>query len=106
MYLVLAIFTFISASVSFGYSLQASISSRNINAYYALTRSLPIVILSILTFIIYNNTFLLTVSILMIAIQFLDSIIGFINNDKFKFYGPLLTSLVNLLLLILFIIID
>nr|WP_126424506.1 hypothetical protein [Staphylococcus sp. GDY8P165P] len=42
MYLVLAIFTFISASVSLGYALQSSISSRNINAYYAFTRSFPI----------------------------------------------------------------
>lgn len=106
MYLVLAIFTFISASVSLGYALQASISSRNINAYYAFTRSFPIWLLSILTLIIYNHTFLLTISILMITIQFLDSIIGLINNDKLKFYGPLLTSIINLLLLILFIIIN
>ena len=42
MYFVLAIFTIISASVSLGYSIQACTSSHNINAYYALSRSLPL----------------------------------------------------------------
>ena len=89
MYFVLAIFTIISASVSLGYSIQACASSHNINAYYALSRSLPL--------------FLLTISIAMILVQFLDAIVGYKSKDGFKTYGPLATSVVNLILLIVFL---
>lgn len=57
MYFVLAIFTIISASVSLGYSIQSCASSHNINAYYALTRSLPLCLLSIFTIVILNDSF-------------------------------------------------
>lgn len=50
MYFVLAIFTIISASVSLGYSIQACASNHNINAYYALSRSLPLFLLAIFFF--------------------------------------------------------
>ena len=54
MYFVLAIFTIISASVSLGYSIQACASSHNINAYYALSRSLPLFLLAIFSLVIHN----------------------------------------------------
>lgn len=103
MYFVLAIFTIISASVSLGYSIQSCASSHNINAYYALTRSLPLCLLSIFTIVIHNDIFLITISIAMILVQFLDAFVGYKNKDAFKTYGPLVTSLVNLILLVIFL---
>lgn len=97
MYFVLAIFTIISASVSLGYSIQACASSHNINAYYALSRSLPLFL------VIHSAIFLITISIAMILVQFLDAIVGYKSNDVFKTYGPLATSVVNLILLIVFL---
>ncbi|CAC7000164.1 membrane protein [Staphylococcus aureus] len=99
MYFVLAIFTIISASVSLGYSIQACASSHNINAYYALSRSLPL----IFSLVIHSAIFLITISIAMILVQFLDAIVGYKSKDGFKTYGPLATSVVNLILLIVFL---
>ncbi|VFS03834.1 Uncharacterised protein [Staphylococcus aureus] len=59
MYFVLAIFTIISASVSLGYSIQACASSHNINAYYALSRSLPLFLLAIFSLVIHSAIFLI-----------------------------------------------
>ena len=71
MYFVLAIFTIISASVSLGYSIQACASSHNINAYYALSRSLPLFLLAIFfSLVIHSAIFLITISIAMILVQF------------------------------------
>ncbi|HII1480427.1 TPA: hypothetical protein ACYY8Q_001914 [Staphylococcus aureus] len=103
MYFVLAIFTIISASVSLGYSIQACSSSRNINAYYALSRSLPLFLLAIFSLVIHSAIFLITISIAMILVQFLDAIVGYKSKDVFKTYGPLATSVVNLILLIVFL---
>ncbi|CXW07650.1 membrane protein [Staphylococcus aureus] len=103
MYFVLAIFTLISASVSLGYSIQACASSHNINAYYALSRSLPLFLLAIFSLVIHSAIFLITISIAMILVQFLDAIVGYKSKDVFKTYGPLATSVVNLILLIVFL---
>ncbi|MGX7493696.1 hypothetical protein ACWOO4_02360 [Staphylococcus aureus] len=103
MYFVLAIFTIISASVSSGYSIQACASSHNINAYYALSRSLSLFLLAIFSLVIHSAIFLITISIAMILVQFLDAIVGYKSKDVFKTYGPLATSVVNLILLIVFL---
>lgn len=66
MYFVLAIFTIISASVSLSYSIQACASSHNINAYYALSRSLPLFLLAIFSLVIHSAIFLITIFIAMI----------------------------------------
>ena len=97
MYFVLAIFTIPSASDGLGHSTQACASSHNINAYYALSRSLPLFL------VIHSAIFLITISIAMILVQFLDAIVGYKSNDVFKTYGPLATSVVNLILLIVFL---
>ncbi|MFW2623978.1 hypothetical protein ACN6LY_15310, partial [Staphylococcus aureus] len=47
--------------------------------------------------------FLITISIAMILVQFLDAIVGYKSEDVFKTYGPLATSVVNLILLIVFL---
>ncbi|PNZ85943.1 hypothetical protein BUY43_11790 [Staphylococcus devriesei] len=105
MYLILAIFTFISAIVSMSFSIQSSYISRSTISYYALSRSLSATVLSIITLVFINNNFLIIVSILMILIQFFDGFIGLIMKNKFKTIGPFLTALINCSLLIIFIII-
>lgn len=102
MYFVLAIFTIISASVSLGYSIQACASSHNINAYYALSQ-LTFIFISYFSLVIHSAIFLITISIAMILVQFLDAIVGYKSEDVFKTYGPLATSVVNLILLIVFL---
>lgn len=103
MYFVLAIFTIISASVSLGYSIQACASSHNINAYYALSRSLPLFLLAVFSLVIHSAEFLITISIAMILVQFLDAVVGYKSKDVFKTYGPLATAVANLILLIVFL---
>lgn len=103
MYFVLAIFTIISASVSLGYSIQACTSSQNINAYYALSRSLPLFLLAVFSFVIHSAVFLITISIAMILVLFLDAIVSYKSKDIFKTYGPLATAVANLILLIVFL---
>lgn len=39
----------------------------------------------------------------MILVQFLDAIVGYKSEDVFITYGPLATSVVNLILLIVFL---
>ncbi|HDJ1878306.1 TPA: hypothetical protein PPS12_000133, partial [Staphylococcus aureus] len=73
------------------------------NAYYALSRSLPLFLLAIFSLVIHSAIFLITISIAMILVQFLDAIVGYKSKDGFKTYGPLATSVVNLILLIVFL---
>ncbi len=97
MYFVLAIFTIISASVSLGYSIQACASSHNINAYYALSRSLPLFLLAIFSLVIHSAIFLITISIAMIFSSiFQMRLLVIKSKDVFKTYGPLATSVSEL----------
>ena len=107
-YYLCAVFTLISVSVSFGFSIDAYLKSRsekgvaNNNAKYALARSISIMLAAIGLFIIKSDSYLIAISAIMIVIQFIDGIIG-IKISKFKTYGPLLTAGGNLVLLILFL---
>ncbi len=90
--------------MSLGYSIQACSSSHNINAYYALSRSLPLFLLTIFSLVIHSAIFLITISIAMILVQILHAIVGYKSKDIYKTYDPLATSIVNLILLIAFLI--
>lgn len=70
---------------------------------HSLSRSLPLFLLAIFSLVIHSAIFLITISIAMILVQFLDAIVGYKSNDVFKTYGPLATSVVNLILLIVFL---
>ncbi|EAF4502001.1 hypothetical protein CY659_10140 [Listeria monocytogenes serotype 4b] len=107
-YYICALYTFISALVSFGFSLEALLKSRKvngdavINAKYAVSRSLSLLIVALGLFIFKSDAFLVALSLVMIGAQLFDGIIG-IKISTFKTVGPLLTAVGNVIMLILFL---
>jgi hypothetical protein len=108
-YYFCAVFTLISATVSFGFSVEAYIKSKPqkdialINAKYALVRSLSLFLAAIGLLIFISNPYLITVAGIMISIQLFDGLVG-IKISTFKTIGPILTAIGNTVLLILFLI--
>ncbi|MFQ9627531.1 MAG: hypothetical protein ACLR1F_07325 [Enterococcus avium] len=101
-------FTLISAAVSFGFSIDACLKARNqneitsVNAKYALSRSLSLLIVGLGLLFFKEPSFLITISMVMIGVQLFDGIIG-LKISTFKTIGPLLTALGNTIVLILFL---
>jgi len=107
-YYLCAIFTLISSAVSFGFSINAYLKSKLqkdvnfTNAKYAMSRSFALFLVAIGLFIFVSNSYLITLSIIMISIQLFDGIIG-IKINTFKTIGPILTAIGNAILLIIFL---
>lgn len=107
-YYICVIFTIISATVSFGFSIDAYLKMRKqtnnalINAKYALSRSFSLWLVGLGLLFFIDASFLITLSIIMISVQLFDGIIG-LKINTFKTVGPLLTALGNAVVLILFI---
>jgi len=107
-YYLCAVYTLISAAVSFGFSVEAYIKSRSqngttlTNAKYAMVRSLSLFLAAIGLMIFISKPYLITLAGIMIAVQLLDGIVG-IKINTFKTIGPILTAAGNIVLLILFI---
>ncbi|EBF6196039.1 hypothetical protein FI742_14820, partial [Listeria monocytogenes] len=74
----------------------------SINAKYALSRSLSLLIVVLGLFIFKSDAFLVALSLVMIGVQLFDGIIG-IKISTFKTVGPLLTAVGNVVMLILFL---
>ncbi|EAF0391422.1 hypothetical protein MO183_000111 [Listeria monocytogenes] len=97
-----------SASVNFRFSLDALLKSRKvngdalINAKYAVSRSLSLLIVALGLFIFKSDAFLVALSLVMIGVQLFDGVIG-IKISTFKTVGPLLTTVGNVIMLILFL---
>lgn len=84
MYLILSIFTLLSASVSLAYSIQACVLSKQINAYYAFSRSFSLFVLALFTLVIHSFGFLISMSVLMVLVQFFDGP-NLVSNTKQTF---------------------
>ncbi|QPM98475.1 hypothetical protein I0509_01745 [Listeria monocytogenes] len=97
-----------SASVNFRFSLDTLLKSRKvngdalINAKYAVSRSLSLLIVALGLFIFKSDAFLVALSLVMIGVQLFDGVIG-IKISTFKTVGPLLTTVGNVIMLILFL---
>ncbi|MDR1641158.1 MAG: hypothetical protein LBT59_15810 [Clostridiales bacterium] len=108
LYALCAIFTAISAAVSFGFSVEACIKAKaegdvaQTNAKYALSRSLA-ALLCCAGFVFPSDMYLTAVAVAMICIQLFDGIIG-IKISLFKTLGPSMTAAVNAILLSLYIV--
>jgi hypothetical protein len=106
-YYLCAAFTLISAAVSFGFSIESYVKSKYHsgmelnNAKYAVSRSFALLAAAIGLLVFINASYLNAISLIMIAVQLLDGIIG-IKINKFKTFGPLLTAVCNAALLALF----
>ena len=105
-YYMCSTITAISACVSLGFSIEAFIKAKHVgseaftNAMYSLSRSCALAFSSFIPFLFHSISYLLLMSLIMIFIQALDAIIGFKIRNKFKTYGPMLTSIGNLIFLI------
>ncbi|OFG48900.1 hypothetical protein BJM56_07545 [Listeria monocytogenes] len=73
-----------------------------INAKYAVSRSLSLLIVALGLFIFKSDAFLVALSLVMIGVQLFDGVIG-IKISTFKTVGPLLTTVGNVIMLILFL---
>lgn len=108
-YYLCAIFTLISAAVSFGFSVEAYVQSRQQkdtalnNSKYALSRSLSLFLVAIGLLMWTSVPYLVAISVIMISVQVFDGIIG-IKISTFKAVGPLLTAIGNMVLLVLLLV--
>lgn len=108
-YYLCAAFSFISAAVSFGFSVDAFNKARKkpgdalINAKYAMSRSLSLLLVAIGLFFFIEESFLVALAAIMIGVQLFDGIIG-LKISTFKTVGPLFTALGNAIVLILFLV--
>ncbi|GAX03894.1 hypothetical protein IWT140_01528 [Secundilactobacillus pentosiphilus] len=104
-YYICAIFTLISAAVSFGFSIETYSSAKKkssslTTAKYAVSRSLALLIVSMGLIIFISRPYLTALATAMILVQLFDGLIG-LKVSWFKTVGPLLTALVNAILLLL-----
>lgn len=108
-YYLCAVFTLISATVSFCFSIQAYINAKSLkddslaNAKYAMSRSLSLLLVAIGPLIFLSTPYLIALSAVMIGVQLFDGIIG-IKINTFKTLGPIFTAIGNTVLLILLLI--
>jgi hypothetical protein len=107
-YYFCAVFTLISAAVSFGFSINAYLKSKLqngmvlVNAKYAMSRSLVLFLAAAGLLLFTSTPYLITLAVIMIGVQFFDGIIG-IKISIFKTIGPILTAVGNTAVLILFL---
>jgi hypothetical protein len=108
-YYLCAIYTIISAAVSFGFSVEAYIKSKSqkdaalTNAKYAMVRSLSLFLAAIGLMVFISEPYLIALAGIMICVQLLDGIVG-IKINTFKTIGPILTASGNIVLLVLFLV--
>lgn len=105
-YYICAFFTLISAAVSFSFAIEAYSSAKKkasdslITAKYAVSRSLALLIVSIGLIVFISRSYLIALAAAMILVQLFDGLIG-LKVSWLKTAGPLLTALVNAILLLL-----
>lgn len=107
-YYLCATFTLISATVSFGFAVEAYLKAKKhddsalTNAKYALSRSLSLFLVSIGLLMFISKPYLIALSAIMIGVQLFDCIIG-IRISKFKMIGPMFTAFGNIAVLLAFL---
>jgi hypothetical protein len=97
-YWVCLLVTSISAFTSFGFSIGALLSSTDrarINAMYASGRSVALAVASVGPIFAHSNTRLVTIAVIMIIVQALDSVVGVVTRQRMKTYGPAALALLN-----------
>jgi len=102
-FIACALITAISATVSFGYSVAAVLGSTGETktpALYASARSVALLIVSFVPFLMGSNQWLLAVAWGMIIVQACDAVIGWTIKDRMKTFGPAGMAVANLAALI------
>lgn len=102
-FIICASITAISAVISLGFSIEASLRATDDTrtmALYAGVRSVALVIASAVSFLTGSTGWLQATACCMIIVQACDAIIGAMIKDRMKTYGPAGTALLNLAALI------
>lgn len=107
-YYLCSAFTWLSAAVSFGFSVKAQMRSKPLggvaltNAKYATARSLALLVAAAGPMALVSRPYLIAMAGIMIGVQALDGVVG-VKINVFKTVGPLATAVANAGLLILFL---
>lgn len=97
--------TSVSAFVSLGYSvvaLRSPAGAGQINARYALSRSLALAVAVTVVLFTHSPSWLRAVALAMIFVQAGDAAIGVSIRDRVKTFGPAFTAAANLVTLLYF----
>jgi len=99
---ICALVTIASALTSAGFSVAALSSSddAHVNAMYAASRSLSLAIAIILVVLIRSRAGLTALSFVMALVQAGDAIIGAIDHDQLKTFGPAFLALTTAALVV------
>jgi hypothetical protein len=102
LYWICAVVTSASALTSAGFSVAALSSSgdAHVNAMYAASRSLSLAIAIILVVFIRSRAGLTALSFVMALVQAGDAIIGAIDHDPLKTFGPAVLALATAALVV------
>jgi hypothetical protein len=99
---ICALVTIASTLTSAGFSVAALSSSgdAHVNAMYAASRSLSLAIVIILVVLIRSRAGLTALSIVMALVQAGDAIIGAIDHNQLKTFGPAFLALTTATLVV------
>ena len=91
-----------SAFTSAGFSIAAfsSAGDAHVNAMYAASRSLSLALVSVVVVLARSRTGLLTVAFVTALVQAGDAVIGAIDHQPLKTWGPAFLALVTVAVLI------
>ena len=94
---VCAFITVASALTSAGFSIAALNASGDayVNAMYAASRSLSLAFVSIVVVFLRSRTGLMALSAVMVLVQSGDALIGAIDHDLLKAFGPAFLALLT-----------
>ncbi|MBZ9750766.1 hypothetical protein K7W42_07815 [Deinococcus sp. HMF7604] len=96
-YLLTAVMTAVNALTSLGFSLVAlnSVGEAQVNAEYAVSRSLSLALLAVALFVWRSRPALILLALVMTGVQLGDTIIGILIHDPMKTFGPLLLAVLT-----------
>lgn len=100
---VCALVTLVSAAVSFGFAVdglrRASAESRTASSY-AFSRSLALLVVAVVALFTGSVAFVAAVAAVMVLVQAFDVVVGWMQRDPRKTFGPAGIALANLAVLI------
>jgi hypothetical protein len=104
-YWICGVVSLASALISFGFSIVASRvpeAADHANALYALSRSVALVVLCVVPLVHQSAAWLTAAAMGMIVVQAGDALVGRVQRDIVKTFGPASLAVVTLLVLIQF----
>lgn len=104
-YWVCAVVTLVSALTSAGFSVAACRDPRaggHVPALYALSRSIAALVLAVVPLVHQSVEWLAAAAVAMILVQAGDVVVGRVQRDAMKTFGPAALAVLNLAALVVF----